>query len=100
MRGFALNVDVSQLLSLGRNSCETEYMAQKQRIFFLLLNDWTWWVWFMTASLLVAGRVGCSGCFEAAIGLTVPQLQDNSQPDKGCAGGLCSIEAQVRRADR
>jgi hypothetical protein len=45
----------------------------KHRRLFLLLDDWTWWAWAVTAVLLASGLWGVAGCFEAAILLSAGQ---------------------------
>jgi len=40
---------------------------------FILLGDWTWWVWVLTAILLAIGLFGRPLAFVAAIGLTAAQ---------------------------
>ena len=43
------------------------------RVFHINLNDWTWWIWTVTAALLAVGLSGTSAAFIAAILLTVGQ---------------------------
>lgn len=46
--------------------------TQNRRL-FLLLGDWTWWAWVVTAVLLAMGLSGVPGGFEAAILLSAGQ---------------------------
>ena len=45
-----------------------------RRLFYFNLNDWTWWVWGLTASLLLAGIAGQRLAYLLAIAVTVAQL--------------------------
>jgi hypothetical protein len=130
-------------------------VASYQRHFFILADDWTWWAWTLTATLLAIGLAGYPSAFITAMAITALQaiaqmrwlywlptlgtfalvifgycllaralylLPWNRQeslsadllrrtfmtrPDlsrvsvnpqtAGCAGGLCTIEAQVGR---
>jgi len=44
-----------------------------RRLFYLNLSDWTWWAWTITAVLLIAGLLGLSPAFIAAMALTAGQ---------------------------
>lgn len=48
-------------------------MEQQPRTFYLMVNDWTWWVWAITAALLWVGLFAWPEAFYAVIGLTVAQ---------------------------
>ena len=42
----------------------------RDRRFFILLGDWTWWAWTLTAVLLTIGLCGHPSAFVAAMGIT------------------------------
>jgi hypothetical protein len=44
-----------------------------ERLLFILINDWTWWAWALTATLLAIGLFEFPGAFLAAMGLTIAQ---------------------------
>lgn len=47
--------------------------ARRNRHFFLLWGDWTWWAWSATAILLTIGLLGWPNAFAAALALTALQ---------------------------
>jgi len=51
------------------NIMKTRY----QKLFYIKLNDWTWWVWTITAVLLIVGILGYSKAFIGAIAITAAQ---------------------------
>jgi hypothetical protein len=51
---------------------ETPSIA-KPHCFYILWNDWTWWAWLLTATLLAIGLAGYPQAFLAAISLTLLQ---------------------------
>jgi len=59
---------------MNLSSSDTEYInaptQSKEQRFFVLLNDWTWWAWGVTAVLLTIGLLGFPVAFAAAGGLT------------------------------
>lgn len=44
-----------------------------RRIFYIKLDDWTWWAWTITTALLVAGLSGYTPAFIAAMAVTAGQ---------------------------
>ena len=86
--------------------------AQHRRRFYTELGDWTWWVWAITTALLVFGYCLLARSlsllpWNSHERYTLSRLRRTffSAPDldrvmmnsayAGCAGGLCTIEAQV-----
>ena len=45
----------------------------RHRRFYILLDDWTWWAWTLTAILLTIGLLGQPAAFVAAMVVTVVQ---------------------------
>ena len=48
-------------------------MAAHKRLFYLMLGDWTWWVWAVSSALLLVGLLAWPTAFYLVIGLTVAQ---------------------------
>jgi len=46
---------------------------KRQRLFYFMLDDWTWWVWSFTALLLAVGIFGQPEAFTVAIVVTILQ---------------------------
>jgi hypothetical protein len=44
-----------------------------RRLFYINLNDWTWWAWTITTVLLIIGLAGYSLAFVAAMAVTAGQ---------------------------
>lgn len=51
----------------------TSYALQQKRRLYLMVNDWTWWVWLITAVVLLVGLMGYPGAFILAMAMTVTQ---------------------------
>jgi hypothetical protein len=47
---------------------------ERHRLFYFMLEDWTWWVWTLTAVLLTLGLFGRPDAFIAAMIVTLFQL--------------------------
>jgi hypothetical protein len=43
------------------------------RVFYVKLDDWTWWAWTITTALLIAGLSGYPWAFVAAMAITAGQ---------------------------
>ena len=50
-----------------------EMTAEHHQRFYILLDDWTWWAWALTAILLTIGLLGQTDAYVAAMVLTVVQ---------------------------
>jgi hypothetical protein len=48
-------------------------VATHQRHFYILADDWTWWAWTLTATLLAIGLAGYPSAFIAAMAITALQ---------------------------
>ena len=50
-----------------------ELAEERNRHFYVLLDDWTWWVWTLTALLLTMGLLGHPMAFMVAMVVTLVQ---------------------------
>jgi hypothetical protein len=62
-----------KLTSFYSQPVATGATERQDRLFFVLLNDWTWWAWALTTILLAIGLGGFPGAFMAALGITAVQ---------------------------
>lgn len=56
-----------------RSSKEEIMKKSSRRLFYIKLDDWTWWAWMLTTLLLILGLSGYSPAFIGAMSVTVGQ---------------------------
>ena len=69
----AIETGIKQTSRLFReNRCKHDATAAR-RWLFIMPQDWTWWVWLVTAWLLLVGLMGTPEAFLAALVLSIAQ---------------------------